>query len=76
MLFRRSQPGRGGFSRQPHPVHRGPARGRASNAAETHAAGRADVEYVPSSENRSHGASLGNKLAEFCNGVRFRYVFR
>ena len=34
------------------------------------------VRYVPSSENRSHGASLGNKLAPFCNGTRFRYVFR
>jgi hypothetical protein len=26
-------------------------------------------------ENRSHGASLGAKLREFCNGTRFRYVF-
>ena len=37
---------------------------------------KADVRYVPSSENRSHGASLGAKLADFCNGTRFRYVFR
>ena len=37
---------------------------------------RADVRYVPSSENRSHGASLGAKLRAFCNGTRFRYVFR
>jgi len=35
----------------------------------------ADVMYVPSSENRSHGASLGNKLRRFCNGTRFRYAF-
>ena len=35
----------------------------------------ADVEYVPSSENRSHGSSLGSKLRRFCNGTRFRYVF-
>jgi hypothetical protein len=35
----------------------------------------ADVEYVPSSENRSHGSSLGGKLRRFCNGTRFRYVF-
>ena len=37
---------------------------------------KADVRYVPSSENRSHGASLGARLEPFCNGTRFRYVFR
>jgi len=37
---------------------------------------RADVAYVPSSENRSHGSSLGAKLRRFCDGTRFRYVFR
>ena len=31
--------------------------------------------YVPSSENHSHGSSLGAKLRRYCNGVRFRYVF-
>ena len=36
---------------------------------------RADVAYVPSSENRSHGATLGAKLRRFCDGTRFRYVF-
>ena len=36
---------------------------------------RADVAYVPSSENRSHGARMGIKLRRFCNGTRFRYVF-
>jgi hypothetical protein len=35
----------------------------------------ADVKYVPSSENRSHGSSLGAKLHGLCNGTRFRYVF-
>jgi hypothetical protein len=34
------------------------------------------VRYVPSSENRSHGASLGAQLQDFCDGTRFRYVFR
>jgi hypothetical protein len=34
------------------------------------------VRYVPSSEDRSHGASLGNELEDFCNGTRFGYVFR
>ena len=37
---------------------------------------KADVGSVESSENRSHGASLGNQLAGYCNGTRFRYVFR
>jgi hypothetical protein len=35
---------------------------------------RADVEYVPSSENRSAGAVVGIKLRRFCDGTRFRYV--
>jgi len=36
---------------------------------------RAHVAYVPSAENRSHGATLGIKLRRFCDGTRFRYVF-
>jgi len=36
---------------------------------------RADVRYVPSSENRSHGSTLGIKLRRLCNGVRVRYAF-
>ena len=36
---------------------------------------RASVAFVPSSENRSHGATLGIKLRRFCDGTRFRYVF-
>ena len=36
---------------------------------------RADVDYVPSSENRSHGSVLGLKLRRYCDGTRFRYVF-
>ena len=32
--------------------------------------------YVSSRENRSHGSSLGAKLRRFCNGTRFRYIFR
>jgi hypothetical protein len=35
----------------------------------------ADVAYVPSSENRSHGSTMGVKLRRFCNGTKFRYVF-
>lgn len=36
---------------------------------------QADVAYVPSSENRSAGASLGNQIGPYCNGVRVRYRF-
>jgi len=36
---------------------------------------KADVRYVPSRENRSHGSSMGGKLRKFCNGTKFRYVF-
>lgn len=36
---------------------------------------RADVAYVPSSENRSAGARLGNAIEGHCNGSRFIYVF-
>jgi len=36
----------------------------------------ASVMYVPDRENQSHGSSLGGKLRRFCNGTRFRYVFR
>jgi hypothetical protein len=52
-----------GYDRDEYP----PAVGRGSY--------RADVAYVPSSENRSHGSVLGIKLRRFCDGTRFRYVF-
>jgi hypothetical protein len=35
----------------------------------------ASVQYVPSSENRSHGATMGAALRGWCNGVRFRFAF-
>lgn len=37
---------------------------------------KADVEYVGSHENRSQGAVMGSKLRRFCNGTRFRYLWR
>ncbi len=36
---------------------------------------KADVMYVPSAENRSHGSVMGLKLRRFCDGVKFRYIF-
>lgn len=32
----------------------------------------ADVRYVPSSDNRGAGSSLGNQLRRYCNGQAFR----
>jgi hypothetical protein len=72
-------PTRAGFDRDEYPPAVG--RGRAYNDQRGLVRGIdpigwvADVMYVPSSENRSHGASLGNKLRRFCNGTRFRYAF-
>ena len=68
-----------GFDRDEYPPAVG--RGRANGDQKGLVRGinpigwKADVMYVPSSENRSHGASLGGKLRRFCNGVRFRYAF-
>ncbi len=71
---------RPGFDRDEYPaaVGRGRANGRSRALVRgTNPRGwKADVAYVESGENRSHGSSLGNKLRPFCNGTRFRYAFR
>lgn len=36
---------------------------------------KASVRYVPSSENRSAGSSLGHQIGKLCDGVRVRYTF-
>ena len=70
---------RAGFDRDEYPAAVG--RGRANGRQRGLVRGRnpigwmADVAYVPSAENRSHGSALGAKLRRFCNGTRFRYVF-
>lgn len=66
-----------GFDRDEYPPAVG--RGRGSKALKRGidpVGWIADVAYVPSSENRSHGSSMGAKLKRFCNGTRFRYVFK
>jgi hypothetical protein len=58
-------------------TRRAVGRGKGKGLERGHPRGwKADVRYVSSSENRSHGASLGNQLEPFCSGTRFRYVFR
>ena len=57
------------------PRRLGAERARGSSAGVNPRGWRADVRYVPSHENRSHGSTMGIKLRRFCNGTRFRYVF-
>jgi hypothetical protein len=72
----RGVPTKDGFDRDEYPAAvlrgRGPGLERGTNPR----GWKADVRYVRSSENRSHGSVLGAKLAGFCNGTRVRYVFR
>jgi hypothetical protein len=67
---------RDGFDRDEYPPAIGRGRGRGLERGRHPRGWKADVRYVPSSENRSHGASLGAQLEPFCNGTRFRYLFR
>lgn len=69
-------PTREGYDRDEYPPAVGRGKGKGLERGRNPRGWRADVRYVPSSENRSHGASLGAKLQDFCNGTRFRYVFR
>jgi hypothetical protein len=72
----RDIPTRKGFDRDEYPPAVGRGRGPGLERGRNPRGWKADVRYVPSSENRSHGATLGDRLERFCNGTRFRYVFR
>ena len=65
-----------GFDRDEYPPAVGRGRGPGLERGRNPRGWKADVRYAPSSENRSHGAALGAQLERFCNGTRFRYVFR
>jgi hypothetical protein len=69
-------PTRDGFDRDEYPPAVGRGKGTGLERGCKPRGWKADVRYVESSENRSHGASLGAKLRDFCSGTRFRYVFR
>lgn len=71
----RDIPTRSGFDRDEYPPAVGRGRGKGLVRGSSPRGWRADVRYVESSENRSHGSSLGGKLRRFCNGTRFRYIF-
>jgi hypothetical protein len=64
------------YDRDEYPPAVGRGKGKGLERGRNPRGWKAHVRYVPSSENRSHGASLGNQLADYCNGTRFRYVFR
>jgi hypothetical protein len=72
-------PTRPGFDRDEYPADVG--RGKANDGFRGLVRGinptgwMADVDYAPSSENRSHGGSLGAKLKPFCDGTKFEYAF-
>jgi hypothetical protein len=68
-------PTRDGYDRDEYPPAVGRGKGKGLEGGTDPRGWKADVRYVPSSENRSHGSSLGAKLRRFCNGVRFRYAF-
>jgi hypothetical protein len=72
-------PTKAGFDRDEYPpaVGRGRAKGNQRGLVRgiNPIGWMADVMYVRSSENRSHGSSLGAQLRRLCNGVRFRYAF-
>jgi len=69
-------PLRAGFDRDEYPPAVGRGRGSRGLTRGINPVGwMAHVAYVPSSENRSHGATLGIKLRRLCGGSRFRYVF-
>lgn len=66
---------RSGYDRDEYPPAVGRGRGKGLTRGINPTGWMASVQYVPSSENRSHGSVLGIKLRRFCNGTLFRYVF-
>lgn len=68
-------PTREGYDRDEYPPAVGRGRGKGLTRGRDPRGWKANVAYVPSSENRSHGSTMGIKLRRYCNGTRFRYVF-
>jgi hypothetical protein len=66
---------RPGKDRDEYPPAVGRGRGTGLTGGSNPRGWKADVAYVPSGENRSHGSRMGIKLRRFCDGTRFRYVF-
>jgi hypothetical protein len=66
---------RPGMDRDEYPPAVGRGKGAHLVRGSTPRGWLADVAFVPSAENRSHGSTMGIKLRRFCDGTRFRYVF-
>lgn len=66
-------PTRKGYDRDEYPPAAGRGKGKSLERGSSPRGWQADVMYVPSRENRSHGSSLGGKMRKYCNGTRFRY---
>jgi hypothetical protein len=62
----------GSWDRDEDPPAIGRGRGKGLERDRNPRGWRADVRYVRSNANRSHGASLGAELEDFCDGTRFR----
>lgn len=68
-------PTRRGMDRDEYPPAVGRGRGAHLVRGSNPRGWKADVAYVPSAENRSHGSTMGIKLRRLCDGTRFRYLF-
>src|SRR4051794_3001944 len=68
-------PTRAGEDRDEYPPAVGRGRGPGLTKGSSPRGWKADVAYVPSAENRSHGSRMGIKLRRFCDGTRFKYIF-
>ena len=66
---------RSGHDRDEYPPAIGRGRGAGLTRGDSPRGWKASVRLVPSSENRSHGSTMGTKLRRFCDGTKFKYVF-
>jgi hypothetical protein len=71
-----SFPAKDGFDRDEYPPAVGRGKGKGLERGRNPRGWKASVRYVPSSENRSHGAALWQQDREPLQRTRFRYVFR
>jgi hypothetical protein len=72
----RDIPTRPGMDRDEYPAAALRGKGRGLRRGRSPRGWKADVADVPSTENRSHGATLGSAIRSFCDGTKVRYVFR
>lgn len=59
-----------------HPPRKGKDRDEVPPAISTEGGARAHIRYIDPADNRGAGASMGNQLEPYCDGVRFRFRIR